>query len=154
MEGPRWIVENWVTELNAVGVVVGLLFTAISLRSETKTRRIANLLTITSNHRQVWQEFFRHPELARVLDASANVARNPVTPAEQEFVSMVIAHISSVYESLKDELLTKQEGLRQDVRSFFSLPLPKAVWEKSKIFQNRDFVKFVESCQDSTQAGV
>ena len=64
---------------------------------------------------------------------------------------MVVNHISSVYESLKDELVTKQEGLRQDVRSFFSLPLPKAVWEKTKIFQNQDFVKFVEMCRRGGQ---
>jgi hypothetical protein len=41
--------------------------------------------------------------------------------------------------------------LRQDVRSFFSLPLPKAVWEKTKIFQNQDFVKFVEMCRRGGQ---
>lgn len=139
------------TVLNAVGVIGGLFLTARALRSETKTRKIANLLTATTNHREVWKEFFEHPELARVVDPSANLAKRPVTPVEQEFVNMVVNHISSVYESLKDELVTKQEGLRQDVRSFFSLPLPKAVWEKTKIFQNQDFVKFVEMCRRGGQ---
>jgi len=144
------MVENWMTVLNAVGVIGGLFLTARALRSETKTRRIANLLTVTRNHRELWKEFFEHPELARVLDASVDLAKRPITPGEQKFVNMVVNHISSVYESLKDELVTKQEGLRQDVRSFFSLPLPKAVWEKTKMFQNEDFVKFVESCQNPT----
>jgi hypothetical protein len=150
MPGSPWMVENWMTVLNAVGVIGGLFLTARALRSETKTRRIANLLTVTRNHRELWKEFFEHPELARVLDASVDLAKRPITPGEQKFVNMVVNHISSVYESLKDELVTKQEGLRQDVRSFFSLPLPKAVWEKTKMFQNEDFVKFVESCQNPT----
>jgi hypothetical protein len=149
MEWWNWSLETWATVLNSVGVVGGLFLTARALRSETKTRRVANLLTITTNHRDLWKEFFEHPELARVLDETANLAKKSITPAEQKFVNMVIAHISSVYESLKDELLTKQEGLRQDVRSFFSLPLPKAVWEKTKLFQNEDFVKFIESCRNA-----
>jgi len=32
-----------------------------------------------------------------------------------------------VYEALKDELVTKQEGLRRDVKAFFSLPVPNTV---------------------------
>lgn len=58
---------------------------------------------------------------------------------------MVISHISSVYEALKDELVIKQEGLRRDVRSFFSLPVPKAVWQNAKLLQNQDFAAFIES---------
>jgi hypothetical protein len=38
----RWLTENWFTLLNVVGVIGGLFFTGYSLRSETKTRRIAN----------------------------------------------------------------------------------------------------------------
>ena len=41
----HWLAQNWFTLLNAIGVVGGLLFTGHSLRSETKTRRIANLLS-------------------------------------------------------------------------------------------------------------
>lgn len=147
MEGFRWIADNWVTLLNAVGVGGSLFFTATAVRSATKTQRIANLLALTSNHREVWREFFSNPELARVLDASADLTKDPITPGEQEFVNMVVLHISSAYESLRDELMVRQEGLGNDMRSFFSLPIPRAVWQKTKAFQNDDFVRFVESCQ-------
>jgi hypothetical protein len=144
MEGIRWIADNWVTLLNAVGVVGGLFFTATAVRSATKTQRIANLIALTSNHREVWREFFRNPELARVLDSSADLEKDPVTPEEREFVNMVVLHVSSAYESLKDELMIRQDGLERNMRSFFSLPIPRTVWEKTKTFQNEDFVKFVE----------
>ena len=144
MEG--WILENWFTLLNAVGVIGGLCFTAFSLRSETKTRRIANLLTLTANHREVWKEFSRNPQLRRVLEASADPLKQPVTPEEEIFVNLVLLHISGVYYAMKDELVVKLEGLRRDVSQFLSLPIPRTIWEKIKLVQNDDFVAFVESC--------
>lgn len=147
MELSRWAAENWFNILNAVGIIGGLLFTAHSLRSETRTRKVANLLTITENHREIWKEFYRRPELARVLDPSSDTAKQAITPAEEEFVKFVILHLSSVYYAMKDELLLKLEGVRRDACSFFSLPIPKVVWEKLKFFQNDDFVAFVEECR-------
>jgi hypothetical protein len=143
----EWISQNWFNLFSAAGIIGGLWFTAVSLRSETKTRRVANLLTITANYREVWKEFFHSPELLRVIDPSADVVKKPVTPAEKYFVNMIISHTSSMYEALKDELVTKQDGLWRDVGSFLSLPIPQAVWEKTKVFQNADFVAFVEKCR-------
>ena len=144
----EWLIENWFTLLSAVGVIGGLFFTAFSLRSETKTRRIGNLLTITANHRELWEECIRRPELGRVLDASPDLAKQPITRAEELFVTMVVLHISSVYHALNDELVVKLEGLRRDVAQFMSLPIPRAIWEKVKMVQNDDFVAFVESCRN------
>ena len=147
MGGLHWLGDNWLTVLNAAGVVGGLFFTGTALRSETKTRRIANLLTITTNHREIWKEFSRRPELGRVLDPFADIVSEPVTLEEGEFVNLVILHVSSVHYALKDELVTNLEGLRRDVGQFFSLPIPNVIWRKIRIFQNCDFVVFVESCQ-------
>ena len=145
MGAVEWISQNWFNLFSSVGIIGGLWFTAVSLHSETKTRRVANLLAITANYREVWKEFFHSPELTRVIDPLADVDKQPITPAERFFVNMVISHTSSVYEALKDELLTKQEGLRRDMRWFFSLPIPKAVWIKIKLLQNQDFAAFIES---------
>jgi hypothetical protein len=147
MEGFRWLIENWFTALSAVGVVGGLFFTAVSLRSETRTRKISNQLAMTANHREVWKELFHRPELKRVLDAKADVRKPTITPEEEAFVSMVVLHVSSVYEALKNELVIKQQGLKRDVEMFFSLPIPRAIWERIKVVQNEDFVAFVEKCR-------
>jgi len=141
----QWFAENWFDLFSSAGIIGGLWFTAVSLRSETKTRRVANLLTITANYREVWKEFFHSPELVRVIEPLADVSKQPVTPAEEFFVHTVISHTSSMYEALKDELVIKQEGLRRDVKSFFSLPIPKAVWQSTKLLQNQDFAAFIES---------
>jgi hypothetical protein len=141
----EWISQNWFNLFTSVGIIGSLWIATVSLRSETKTRRIANLLTITANHREAWKEFVGSPELVRVIDPAADVAKHPVTPAERYFVSMIISHTGSVYEALKDELVTEQEGLRRDVKAFFSLPVPHAVWIKTKLLQNQDFAAFIES---------
>jgi hypothetical protein len=57
-------------------------FTAVSLRSETETRRISNLLTLTEGHRDIWSIVLEHPGLARVLDASVDLSVTPVTLKE------------------------------------------------------------------------
>jgi hypothetical protein len=148
MGSGAWISQNWFNLLSAVGIVGGLLFTAHSLRSETKTRRVANLLTITGSHREIWREFLNNPKLARVRDASANTTKQPVTDAERVFVTFVILHMSSVFYAMSDQLVVKVEGFRRDIAQFFSLPIPREIWEKIKVLQNDDFVAFVESCRN------
>jgi hypothetical protein len=143
----EWLIGNWFTVLSAIGIVGSLLFTAISLRSETKTRRVANLLTITANHREIWKQFFDHPELGRVLDPAADLRKQPVTHTEEVFVNLVVLHISSVYYAMNDELLIKLEGLRRDIAQFFSSPIPAAIWEKTKPLQNDQLVAFIEACR-------
>jgi len=144
----NWAVNNWFELLSAIGIVGGLYFTTFALRSETKTRRIAHLLTITANHREVWKLLFQSPELYRVLCPTVDSAKHPVTEQEEMFVTLAIQHISSVYYAMKDELVIKLEGLRRDVSQFMSLPIPRTVWEKLKLVQNDDFVAFVESCRN------
>ena len=141
----QWLSENWFNLFSSIGIISGLWFTAVSLHSETKTRRIANLLAVTSNYREIWKEFFHSPALARVIDPSADVTKQPVTSAEELFVGLIISHINSVFYATNDELVVKWEGLRRDVKAFFSLPVPRAVWNTTKLLQNQDFAAFIES---------
>ena len=148
MDFGGWLANNSFNLLSAIGVIGSLSFTSISLRSETKTRRIANLLAITASHREVWKVFLNDKGLARVRDASADTTKQPVTDAERVFVIFVIFHMSSVFYAMSDQLVVKVEGLRRDIAQFFSLPIPRDVWEKVKVLQNDDFVAFVESCRN------
>jgi hypothetical protein len=146
MDFPLWLTENAFNLLNALGIVGSLLFTAHSLRSETKTRRVANFLAITEAHRNIWKEHFQNPQLARVLSTLADLAKEPVTREEEIFVNLVIQHLGVVFQSTKDELMINLEGLRRDVASFFSLPIPAEVWKRLKVMQNHRFIAFVDEC--------
>ena len=146
MEISRWVTGNWFDLLQSLGIVGGLLFTAWSLRSETRTRRVNNLIAIAKGHRDVWTEFYRRPELNRVLADHADLCRQEVTREEEIFVNLVILHLNCVYCAQKTGLVFKLEGLRRDVGWFFALPIPHAVWTKTKLLQNDDFVRFVDFC--------
>lgn len=142
-----WASDNWFLLLQSLGIIGGLLFTASSLRSETKTRRVANLLTITQNHRELWSFLYHRPELKRVLDSRANPDQGSITIEEEIFVNLVILHLNSVFYARRSGLVFKLEGLRRDTVWFFSLPVPSAVWERTKLLQNDEFVAFVEACR-------
>jgi hypothetical protein len=133
--------------------VGSLLFTGISLRSETKTRRIANLLILTQSHRELWSELFSHPKLARVLDPDVDVSSEGITIEEKYYVNMIIQHLNSAFEATKSGLVIKPEAVTKDVRWFLSLPIPREIWEKLKSLQNDDFVAFIQACLDE-DAGV
>ena len=145
----NWLVENWFSLLSAVGIVASLAFTAVSLRSETKTRRIANLLIITQNHREIWSELFKRPELARVLNPKVDLEVAPIRIEEELFVNFLLQHLNSSYRAMKDDVFVKQEGLREDIYRFFSLPIPAAVWDKLRPLQDDDFAGFLESARNS-----
>ena len=142
----RWLAENWFVFLSAVGVIGGLFYNAESHRSETKTRRISNQIALTEGHRDIWKEFLRYPELRRILEPNADLNRQPATVRDEIFVNMVIQHTNAVFHARRDKLTISPEGFRRDVVEFFSLPIPRAVWEKLRVFQNEKFVAFVEAC--------
>jgi hypothetical protein len=142
-----WLSQNWFTLLSAVGIVGSLLFTAASFRSEAKTRKIANLLAITGNHRELWKEFSKRPHLARILEGSPSIKKKGITREEEIFVNLVILHMSSVFHAIDDDLMIKLEGSRRDIWWFLSLPIPNAIWEKMKVLQDEKFVEFVEKAR-------
>jgi len=65
---------------------------------------------------------------------------------------MAIQHLSSAYQAMESGLVIKPERVRQDIRWFFSLPIPKAIWEKMKAFHNDAFAEFVEHCRRTPEA--
>ncbi len=141
----EWFTENWFNIFSSAGIMGSFWIGIAALRSETKTRRVANLLTVTVNYREIWKEYYANPQLARVLDASANVTEKPVTPEKELFVGQIIFHISNVFYAMKDDLFVAQDGSRRDIAQFFSLPVPKAVWAKTKLLQNQDFAAYIDS---------
>ena len=154
MEIGKWASQNW---LNVFTICFGsgLWFAAFSIHKdakirneEVKSRKVANLLAVTASHREVWKIFLYLKELERVRDNSADTAKQPITPAERVFVNLVIQHVNSVYYAMSDQFIVEYEGLRRDIAQFFSLPIPHEVWDKVKIYQNSDFVTFVESCRN------
>jgi hypothetical protein len=58
---------------------------------------------------------------------------------------MLILHLNTVGRAMKARMFVKIEGLQQDVRELFALPIPKAVWKKVVTLQDVNFARFVEA---------
>jgi hypothetical protein len=151
MEGLQWIGEHWFDLLQTVGIVGGLLFTAHTTRKDDRSRKIANLIAIKQQHREIWTEVYDRPELARVLDKTVDLSSQPISREESLFVKIIILHLDTVHRAIEADLFVQLEGLQRDIREFFSSPIPQEVWEKMKPLQDADFVCFVDACLKNSQ---
>ncbi len=139
-----WLGENWTHLLEGTGIVSGLWFSVITMSRDEKSTRVTNLITLTREHRELWMEFYRRPELWRVMDAKADLRHTPVTLGEALFVKQLIQHLHATYQAMRQGVFIEVEGMRSDVRDFFALPIPHALWPDLRPLQNRDFVAFVD----------
>ena len=149
MDSLNWFQDNWFTFLQSLGIIGGLFFTGIALNIDAKVRRVGNLFTVTKHHREIWTTLYDRPELKRVVDASADLNSNAISDEEELFVHLLILHLASSYRAAKAGMHLLRGEIRADVTAFFSLPIPRAVWERTKRFQDRDLVAFVEECLSS-----
>ena len=141
-----WISHNWFALVHTGAVSGGLFLTGIAFWLDARARRVANLIRLTEQHRELWERMCSQPELARILDPDADLVKSPVTAEEELFVIFVILHLSNSYYGMRAGFFQKPHGLRRDIELFFSLPIPSVVWEKVKELQDRPFVSFVERC--------
>lgn len=126
------------------GIICGLCFTAFALRADSRSRQADILMRITEGHRQLWLYFEEHRELARVLDAKANLQKKPVTAHEQRFVQLLINHLIITHQTSQLRIYEHPERLGDDIQRFFSMPIPQVVWEKTVPMLDADFVDFIQ----------
>ena len=140
-----WIRENGKDTLESTGLICSLSFAAASFLAEARERRISNLMSLASSHRELWMQMIEKPELARILKQHLDLKKAPVSVVEERFVHLIITHLSVSYAAMRSKVLPGLVGLEADVRNFFSLPIPVQVWKWSRRFQQPDFVSFVEN---------
>jgi hypothetical protein len=140
------MIEHGFEVVGAFGALAGLVFTAVSIRAETHTRRISNLIALTEGHRDLWKVFIDRPELGRVLSRGIDLRASPVTASEERFVLLLILHLQATFRAMEDRLLPRPEGVRRDVRTLFLMPIPAEVWKRFRALQDADFVRFVDDC--------
>jgi hypothetical protein len=139
----EWLATNWFAFIQTAGVVGGLLYSATALRMDTRVRRTEVILSLTEAHRDIWERLVEQPDLSRVLDAEANVHAEPPTPAERRFVQLVILHLATVRQAVKERAYEASPGTDQDIREFLALPIPHLVASAMLPFQSPDFQEYL-----------
>lgn len=146
-----WMDGNWFNLIQTVGIMGSLCLTAAASNQqakasnrEAKAKEVENLLTIAAQHQELWRGATQRKDLERVFRSDVDALARPATVAEAEFLNSVIVHFQTGWWIAKGGGITTLDEIKEDARSFFTLPLPHAVWEKTKQTRNKEFVRFVE----------
>ena len=141
-----WLDQNWFNLAQTLGIVGSVLLATVAFCRETKARRIANFLTLAQQHRELWSETHRRPELARIVKQEVDLVASPLSVAEEEFLNLVIVHFQTGWLLANESAFAFLEAqeLAADLGAFLSLPLARALWQRTKAFRNPRFVEFVE----------
>lgn len=140
-----WLQDNWFTALQTLALLASFSFTTISLRRDERSRRVENIFRLTAHHRDLWSQVFQEPQLRRVFSPTPDLVATPVTEDEVLFVSFLVLHLNTAFQAIEKKLMDAPEGLGADIRTFFSHPIPRAVWDQLRPLQDTAFIDFVES---------
>jgi hypothetical protein len=137
-----WVDGNF-NVIQTVGIIGSLWMGILAAHREAKAKETENLLTIAEQHRELWVEAHQRKELGRIFLENADMTE-AVSIAETVFLRLVISHFQSIWLVANAGGLLTLKELALDAGEFFSLPLPRAVWEKTKATRNPKFVRFIE----------
>jgi hypothetical protein len=140
----RWLEQNWFTLLQSIGIIGSVLLTAWGLLRDRRQRRVGDLLTLAAQHRELWSDVHKRPELARVGAKQVDLVAQPISVAEEEFLLLVIVHFWLGWKLAKEGALLSLAVLAKDSQEFFTLPLPHDVWRRTKEGRDPKFVRFIE----------
>ena len=145
IEFMRSVSEIMTVWLEPVGIIAGLFFSGVSLRNDTRARRIENHIKISNGYREIWSTQVADPKLDRILVTSLDLVESPISQAEARLVRFIFQNILLAFEARQAGQLGDIGNLEKDVAEFISKPIPKAVWQEIARFQPETFRKFVEA---------
>ena len=153
-----WVDGNF-NLIQSVGIIGGLMTASIALfanaaasNRDAKAKERDNILTLSEHHRNLWWgEISKNQKLLRIFQTDVDVLKEPATLLEEVYLNETFAQYLTGWRIAKAEGLTTLNELAIDVKWFFSLPLPRVVWEKSKKYRNRRFVQFVKEALEKYQ---
>jgi hypothetical protein len=154
-----WWSENWFSIVQTVGIVTGFALAAIALwadlrvrREDVESRRVETLMLTTQYHRDIWSRMLNDQSLDRVLDPDADLAQTPLSEKERMFCTFLVLHLFATFEARKAGVFRADWSEARDLGEFFSLPIPSAVWDLVKDYQNPEFAEFLESARNAEGA--
>lgn len=140
---PLWIEQNGLDIIQTIAIFTALVISAIEFRKAQRLRSVSIEYEIVKSHRNLFIHLISDPQLMRVIDEKVDLVKEPVTPKEKIYVSLLILHIYSVFQANKAGLLTTTTTDRASIADFFQWPIPRAVWSMNKDMYREEFVAFV-----------
>lgn len=139
-----FVLKNWFDLLQSSFIVGGFILSFIATRNDIRSRKVEHLLHINQSYREIWGKTYTHPELLRIRETDLDLKKKPITDAESRMVREVIIHIYAIYEAIQNNQLEKGE-MEKDIYDFLHLPIPNSIWEEVKMYQNKQFVDYIDT---------
>lgn len=139
-----WIDQNWFNLAQTLGILGTSVLATATLRRDTRARKLGDYLTVIGQHRELWSEVHRRPDLARLFQAKVDLIATPATVAEEQFLNLVIDHFHTGWLLVNEGVVLKAAVLSADAHAFFSLPLPRLAWMSTRHERDPAFVRFIE----------
>src|SRR2546423_391587 len=106
-----WVSSNWFELAQTLGITGSLCLTFTGFRLDARSHRVSNQIEITREHREIWSELFKRPELARISQKDVDLERFPTKPEEELFIGLLILHLNSAFHAIQDGLYLEPEGM-------------------------------------------
>jgi hypothetical protein len=132
-----------------VGIIFSIWIGIYNIGRAIRLEKLRSLSDITKANRDLLTFYISNQEkLSRVFsnDLKSGLDIDPVSLEEKFYVNLLILHFNVIFNSIENSISPEIENLEIDIGGFLTLPLPNAVWNKSRIYQNKKFAAFVDSC--------
>ena len=149
-----WLKDNWFPLVQGIGIIGGLLSTAVAVRQSTKARRVSDWLALSEHHRELWNEVQRRPELGRIFQGEVDLLAHPISVVEERFLNEVILQFHTGWQFAREGGLLRMDELARDARWFFELPIPRSVWKQTRFTRDERFVRFIEDVLDKLDSRI
>ena len=64
----NFLQQHWFAIVQTAAPTAGLVLVGIAALFEARARRVANLIQLTQQHRDLWERMYTQPALSRILD--------------------------------------------------------------------------------------
>ena len=138
-----WAEQNWFGLIQSIGILGSLLLAGAAFRREARARRVSDTLLLNEQHRELWTELHRRPDLGRIMQDEVNFVAEPMSLAEREFLNLVIEHYRTGFLLAHEGIGNRLEVIQRDAEVFFKKPLPSRYWKETEQERDPEFVEFI-----------
>lgn len=105
-------------------IAFGLAFTAVQLRRTARAARVANLLALTKDHRELWTMLLGNENLRSIILSDSEVESiKDLTFEEQQMINFFLLHMAAAFELHRVGLITRNRASAADIAALMSLPM-------------------------------
>lgn len=122
-----------------------LIYAIRAFNSSYNLSRANFTYQLIQSHRDLWSKIHAL-NLTRITDPNADPST--ITSDEERYIIFLILHIEASFEAHRTNVLRVNRYSLVDIGEIFLLPLPKLVWSRIEMVNDKEFVKFIKFCAE------